>query len=721
VDLNNIYSETEHENLELLGGQEIVLESIGGAMGFRRLTGTVPAATAGIQTLLPVPDDEQCTLDTIGPVIDEEQLQPAPEMPKNDDTPLISAIYSDQYSEVDPGSVRLEVDGEDVSSEVTADSVGVEYTPAEPLSEGVHSVTLSVSDEWGYEGESVTWSFEVDLTPPVVAITKPVNGDYLYPPAQIVKWSVDDPVLTDLTLSLNGTPESLSPEAVEWVVTLEAGTNLIGIAATDEAGNTGTGSVEVILDVDTDGDGTGNNYDPDDDNDGMPDAWELTYNLDPLNLFDAGQDEDGDGFANLTEYTAGTEPRDPESYPAVDLTVKYITVTDVTPESFSVIWQSSEPSACSLLVYDENGAPLSDLEIESESADHYPAEDIGVMKVTVSGLDSGTTYGFQTLTISKADDLAIFTPVYPELQEVITETGQVTVENDLIKQMIYDENGDPADGALLVASVEGGDYPIAVWVGEGMTSPWARVDLNRVYSEATHQNLQLLGDEELKLWGFGGLLGHYVNVQEIPAPAGAEETALPESCHLNTENGCSLDLKRDLNVVGAPFLPIPAHTSHSLLLYLKEQAGGDAGVIENIKRYNTETARWEMASWFEGQPAGPDFPIKAGEAYLIYLSEDMSGVWFEGVAHGAAVGLSVGLTLVSLPAAQDPIYYTSYEMLEDLGSETQVSSVKRYDNTYGWQTASWFMGQPSGKDFETIMGEGYLIYMKEDMVNWRPY
>ena len=59
--------------------------------------------------------------------------------------------------------------------------------------------------------------------------------------------------------------------------------------------------------MDTDGDGYGNNSDNDDDNDGMPDAWEIVNNLDPL-VNDANGDPDGDGVSNLEEYNAGTGP-----------------------------------------------------------------------------------------------------------------------------------------------------------------------------------------------------------------------------------------------------------------------------------------------------------------------------------------------------------------------------------------------------------------------------
>ena len=59
--------------------------------------------------------------------------------------------------------------------------------------------------------------------------------------------------------------------------------------------------------VDTDDDGIGNNADEDDDDDGMPDSWEIEYEINPL-IDDAQNDPDGDGITNLEEYLAGTDP-----------------------------------------------------------------------------------------------------------------------------------------------------------------------------------------------------------------------------------------------------------------------------------------------------------------------------------------------------------------------------------------------------------------------------
>lgn len=67
--------------------------------------------------------------------------------------------------------------------------------------------------------------------------------------------------------------------------------------------------------LNTDSDTLGNACDLDDDNDTMPDIFELANGLNPL-LDDTEDDLDEDGFSNLAEYLAGSDPDDAESTPA---------------------------------------------------------------------------------------------------------------------------------------------------------------------------------------------------------------------------------------------------------------------------------------------------------------------------------------------------------------------------------------------------------------------
>ncbi len=84
---------------------------------------------------------------------------------------------------------------------------------------------------------------------------------------------------------------------------------------------------------DSDKDGIGDNADLDDDNDGMPDIWEIKY-LNALSSVtnDANEDFDKDGFTNLEEYKAGTDPTDPNSKPVVVKPKVDLWVADPLPD-----------------------------------------------------------------------------------------------------------------------------------------------------------------------------------------------------------------------------------------------------------------------------------------------------------------------------------------------------------------------------------------------------
>lgn len=97
--------------------------------------------------------------DFIPPII--SNLQPADGATVDEHMPTIGADYSDS-SGIDAASVKLTVDGTDVTALATVTSTGVTYTPATALVEDQHAVELRVRDTANNEAVE-TWSFTITI------------------------------------------------------------------------------------------------------------------------------------------------------------------------------------------------------------------------------------------------------------------------------------------------------------------------------------------------------------------------------------------------------------------------------------------------------------------------------------------------------------------------------------------------------------------------------
>jgi hypothetical protein len=206
---------------------------------------------------------------------------------------------------------------------------------------------------------------------------------------------------------------------------------------------------------------------------------------------------------------------------ASTLNVRNTTITDVTPTAFSVVWEANEPSTPSITVFDDAFNDITGtLVITNESAEHPPAEDLGVMKVRVTGLVPDTQYYFQTVTVAKADGTSV---IYPDNDNipVATTLTSVIVDNNLIFIQIFESDGiSVAHGTLLSAEVQGALHPVTGWQGDGIPDPYAYVDLNNLYGEATGENLELSGGEAITLRVFGGSSGTLLINGVLPDESG---------------------------------------------------------------------------------------------------------------------------------------------------------------------------------------------------------
>ena len=155
--------------------------------------------------------------------------------------------------------------------------------------------------------------------PPAVAIDSPTNTA-VFVEGAIVLYTVSasdpDGTVTQVVLSAPAgeiaTWDS-EPYSISWTG-LVAGTHVLAATAWDADGASATSApiqVEVLADLDRDGDP--DVTDPDDDGDGLPDIFEEEFFGDTTNGV-SSLDEDEDGFSNLSEYIAGTNPTNALSY-----------------------------------------------------------------------------------------------------------------------------------------------------------------------------------------------------------------------------------------------------------------------------------------------------------------------------------------------------------------------------------------------------------------------
>lgn len=77
--------------------------------------------------------------------------------------------------------------------------------------------------------------------------------------------------------------------------------------------------------------------DLDSDGDGIPDKVELAWGLDPNDPADAKGDLDSDGFTNLDEFLAKTDPKDPKSHPAL---INMLRVKEMRTKKMPVVLKS---------------------------------------------------------------------------------------------------------------------------------------------------------------------------------------------------------------------------------------------------------------------------------------------------------------------------------------------------------------------------------------------
>jgi glucose/arabinose dehydrogenase len=187
-----------------------------------------------------------------------------------------------------------------------------------------YDVLLTVKDNQGATS-TATLLISVNNTPPSVRITSPADG-WLYPltgdssinltaeisDAEQVPGLLTCAWQTILHHDTHEHPEPIDNNCSTTTIISPIGCNEVNVIyyyrivlkVTDPAGLSTTVEAKLYPDCPQRADNDG---------DGMPDDWEVAHGLNHNLASDASLDTDGDGFTNLQEFLAGTDPQDPAS------------------------------------------------------------------------------------------------------------------------------------------------------------------------------------------------------------------------------------------------------------------------------------------------------------------------------------------------------------------------------------------------------------------------
>lgn len=166
----------------------------------------------------------------------------------------------------------------------------------------------------------------------------------------------------------------------------------------------------------------------------------------------------------------------------------------------------------------------------------------------------------------------------------------------------------------------------------------------------------------------------------------------------------TLELEAGLNIVSLPLRPQPPLTSHGL----QSLIGAD---LISVHRLDPQAGLFATTSFTNGLASGADFPLLAGEGYLVEVAAKAS-LSLAGLAVSIETDLAAGLNIVGFhqPAGD----FSAHKLLASIGDAAVVSSVARYNTTTGrYETASQGRGGITGTDFAIVAGEGYLLSMHQ--------
>ncbi|MEW6215831.1 MAG: thrombospondin type 3 repeat-containing protein, partial [Nitrospirota bacterium] len=176
----------------------------------------------------------------------------------------------------------------------------------------------------------------------------------------------------------------------------------------------------------------------------------------------------------------------------------------------------------------------------------------------------------------------------------------------------------------------------------------------------------------------------------------------------------TLSLNKGFNLVS-----FPAETGYYGNMFNLMEVLGSSNVISKILIFDPNSQIFNEVGYKEtGQFYGQNLSLTSGQVGLIIYAKQDATFTFTS-KYCSTWNLKTGTNLVGTPCA--PTDMTAFQLLKAIGDETVVSSIQRFNTDTGmFETAGYLNGQIVGVDFSMKAGEGYFIYMKKEVLGFKP-
>ncbi|MEW6379900.1 MAG: hypothetical protein AB1611_09880 [bacterium] len=190
----------------------------------------------------------------------------------------------------------------------------------------------------------------------------------------------------------------------------------------------------------------------------------------------------------------------------------------------------------------------------------------------------------------------------------------------------------------------------------------------------------------------------------------------------------NVPLSEGLNLFSHPnAAPSPPYSVKDFMGTYGQADQAEGPCFSGIGHYNAALGRQETcffvppaqgASGTWSPNCSNPFPMVSGEGYALYMRRGRT-LNFPLPMPNPPIDLKQGQNWVGI--SDPPSGYSSYLMLQDIGSAREVSSIFGFDPETGrWKITYWDHDRPAGDNFPIRPGVGCIVHMTGERLKWLP-